>query len=112
VYRSLCQFLDDPSGEFVGVLVGLGLWPLLHLHATSHHKGIRIHGGCCAESGRVESGSDGTKAGYEDGRGGGLVEHTRLSRETNVDLSGRSVVALNGACHEDSRVAPGQAVGR
>jgi hypothetical protein len=114
VYRSLCQFLDDPDQEFVGVLFGLGLWPLLHLHATSHHKGVRIHGGGCGGSGRVFGGSDGTRARYGEGRGE-IVEHTRVREfqvETNVVLRGVGSVALLGVCHEDSRVAPGQAVGR
>jgi hypothetical protein len=59
------------------VLFARGLWPLLHLHATSHHKSIRIHGGGCAGSGRVESGSDGTTARDRDGSGE-VVEHTRV----------------------------------
>ena len=96
------------------MLFARGLWPLLHLHATSHHKGIRIHGDGCAGSGRVESGSDGTTARDRDGSGE-VVEHTRVREcrvKTNVVVEGRSFVALKGACHEGSRVAPGQAVGR
>jgi hypothetical protein len=96
------------------VLVGLGLRPLLHLHATSHHKGVRIHGGSCGGSGRVFGGSDGTRARYGEGRGE-IVEHTRaegIPSRNKRRLERRWFVALLGVCHEDSRVAPGQAVGR
>lgn len=80
VYGILVQLLYDPSQEFVGVLVILRLWSLLHLHATSNHKGIRIHGGeILAGSSRVESGSGGTMAGNSDG-GSECVEHAPAGR--------------------------------
>lgn len=61
------------------MLVILRLWSLLHLHATSHHEGIRIHGVDFAESGRVVSDSGGTTAGNGDGSGK-FVEHTPAAR--------------------------------
>jgi hypothetical protein len=80
VYGILVQLLYDPSQEFVGVLVILRLWSLLHLHATSNHKSIWIHGGdFFAGSNRVESGSGGTTAENGDGSGE-FVEHTRAGR--------------------------------